>query len=31
MRHGIAYILGQVGEDNLEHIIAYGGIALRKP
>ena len=30
-RSGLGYILGQVGEDNLEHVIAYGGRALRKP
>ena len=29
-RSGLGYILGQVGEDNREHVIAYGGRALRK-
>ena len=29
-RSGLGYILGQVGEDNLEHVIAYGGRALKK-
>ena len=30
-RSGLGYILGQVGDDKLEHVIAYGGRALRKP
>ena len=29
-RQGIGYILGQVGEDNREHVIAYGGRAVHK-
>ena len=29
-RSGLGYILGQVGEDKLEHVIAYGGRALKK-
>lgn len=29
-RTGLGYILGQVGEDGREHVIAYGGRALRK-
>ena len=29
-RSGLGYILGQVGEDNREHVIAYSGRALRK-
>ena len=30
-RSGLGYILGQVGKDKLEHVIAYGGSALKNP